>query len=92
MEDGFSHFSRVAENYSRDRPRYPRQLIEWLKTECGLSPADIIADIACGTGQMAELFLENGNCVYGIEPNLDMRRFAEKLLRSSPNMRVHRFL
>jgi len=63
MEDTYSRFSRVAENYVRYRPRYPRQLVEWLKAECGLLPTHRVADIGAGTGLLTELFLENGNRV-----------------------------
>lgn len=84
MEDNYSRFSRVAENYSRYRPHYPHQLVEWLKAECGLSPAQIVADIGSGTGLLTELFLKNGNRVYGVEPNLEMRSAAEHFLRSYP--------
>jgi len=84
MADIYSHYSRIVENYRRYRPRYPHQLVEWLKAECGLSPAQSVADIGAGTGLMAELFLKNGNHVYGVEPNLEMRLAAEYLLRSYP--------
>lgn len=82
MEDTFSHYSRLVENYSRYRPRYPQQLIEWLNAECGLSPAQVVADIGAGTGQLTELFLKNGNPVYGVEPNPEMRLAAEAYLHS----------
>ena len=84
MEDTFSHYSRLVENYSRYRPRYPQQLVEWLRAECGLTSAQIVADIGAGTGQIAELFLKNGNPVYGVEPNREMRFAAEQLLRAYP--------
>ena len=84
MADIYSHYSRIVENYRRYRPRYPHQLVEWLKAECGLSPAQSVADIGAGTGLMAELFLKNGNHVYGVEPNLEMRLAAEYLLRAYP--------
>jgi ubiquinone/menaquinone biosynthesis C-methylase UbiE len=84
MEDTYSHYSQIVELYRRHRPGYPHELIEWLKTECDLSPAHIVADIGAGTGQMTELFLENGNPVYAVEPNSDMRLAAEKLLRVYP--------
>ena len=84
MEDTYSHYSRIVENYSRYRPRYPHQLVAWLKAECGLSPAHSVADIGAGTGLMAELFIKNGNQVYGVEPNVEMRLAAEHLLRSYP--------
>jgi ubiquinone/menaquinone biosynthesis C-methylase UbiE len=84
MEDNYSRFSRVAENYLRYRPRYPRQLVDWLKAECGLLPTQIVADIGSGTGLMTLLFLENGNRVYGVEPNPEMRAGAEEFLRAYP--------
>ena len=34
-----------------------------------------------GTGPLARLFLENGNRVFGVEPNPEMRRAGERLLR-----------
>ncbi len=84
MEDTYSRFSRGVENYIRYRPRYPQQLVDLLKAECGLSPAHIVTDIGSGTGLLTELFLKNGNQVYGVEPNLEMRSAAESLLRSHP--------
>jgi ubiquinone/menaquinone biosynthesis C-methylase UbiE len=39
-----------------------------------------IADIGSGTGISSELFLKNGNAVYGVEPNKEMREAAERLL------------
>lgn len=84
MEDTYSRFSRVVENYRRYRPRYPQQLIAWLEAECGLSSAQVVADIGSGPGFMAELFLNNGHPVYGVEPNLEMRSAAETLLGSNP--------
>ncbi|MDB6064583.1 MAG: Methyltransferase [Pedosphaera sp.] len=49
-----------------------------------MTRASIIADIGSGTGFLTELFLENGNPVLGIEPNLEMRTAAESLLRKYP--------
>ena len=57
MEDTYSHYSRIVENYSRYRPRYPGELLAFLKAECGLAPARVVADIASGTGILTELFL-----------------------------------
>jgi ubiquinone/menaquinone biosynthesis C-methylase UbiE len=84
MEDTYSRFSRVVENYVRYRPHYPPQLVDVLKAECGLLPAQIVADIGSGTGLLTELFLKNGSRVYGIEPNPEMRSAAEHLLRAYP--------
>ena len=86
MTDTFSQYSRTVGYYSRYRPRYPQALIEWLTAAGALSPAQVIADIGSGTGQMTELLLKHGNPVYAIEPNVDMRRVAEQELRAYPRL------
>ncbi len=43
-----------------------------------------MADIGSGTGILSELFLKNGNLVFGVEPNAPMRRAAENLLKAYP--------
>ena len=45
----------------------------------------VIADMGSGTGFLAELFLANGNRVFGIEPNGPMREAGERLLAANPN-------
>jgi len=78
--DPTQRFSARVENYIRYRPSYPPQVLETLRTECGLTASSTIADIASGTGIFTRLLLENGNRVYGIEPNREMREAAERLL------------
>ena len=73
-------FSDRVENYVKYRPHYPKEIIPFLEKEIGLTPSSIIADIGSGTGISAEMFLKNGNTVYGIEPNNEMREAGEKLL------------
>jgi ubiquinone/menaquinone biosynthesis C-methylase UbiE len=53
--------------------------------ECALTKHAIIADIGSGTGKLTELFLNNGNQVFGIEPDPAMRAAAEYALRKYPN-------
>jgi len=73
-------FSARVENYIRYRPGYPADVVETLQKECGLTPAAVVADIACGTGIFTKMLLENGNRVIGVEPNREMREAAERLL------------
>jgi SAM-dependent methyltransferase len=75
-----SRFSDRVENYVRYRPGYPRDAIEILKSTCGLSARHLIADVASGTGIWTRMLLENGNRVFGIEPNTEMREAGERLL------------
>jgi SAM-dependent methyltransferase len=79
-----SRFSDRVENYVRYRPGYPPDVIEELKAECGLVADDVIADIASGTGIWTRMLLENGNPVFGIEPNVEMREAGERLLAAFP--------
>lgn len=78
-------FSQKVENYLKYRPHYPPQVLELLQREIGLRPEWAIADIGSGTGFSAELFLQNGNRVYGVEPNGPMRAAGENYLAPFPN-------
>jgi SAM-dependent methyltransferase len=73
-------FSSRVEHYVRYRPSYPAEVIIVLRDECGLTPEAVVADIASGTGLFTRLLLENGNRVFGVEPNENMRRAGEEFL------------
>jgi SAM-dependent methyltransferase len=79
-----SRFSDRVENYVRYRPGYPSDALQCLRDQCGLKPEHVIADIASGTGIWTRLLLENGNRVFGVEPNTEMRRAGERLLADVP--------
>jgi SAM-dependent methyltransferase len=82
VKDATQRFSSRVENYVRYRPGYPPEALELLKSECGLTPDSVIADIASGTGIFTRMLAENGNRVFGVEPNDEMRRAGERLLES----------
>jgi ubiquinone/menaquinone biosynthesis C-methylase UbiE len=77
-------FSSRVDNYVRYRPGYPREAVDLLKTECGLTPESTVADVASGTGIFSKLLLENGNTVFGVEPNAKMRSAGEEYLAAFP--------
>ncbi|HEV9035002.1 MAG TPA: class I SAM-dependent methyltransferase [Puia sp.] len=80
MSDSTTRFSDRVEDYVKYRPHYPEAVVEYLRATYGLKPEWSIADIGSGTGISTELFLRNGNRVYGIEPNRGMREKGEQLL------------
>jgi SAM-dependent methyltransferase len=80
--DSKERFSSRVADYVRYRPSYPHDALTLLKSECGLRSGHVIADIGSGTGFLSELFLKNGNRVYGIEPNKEMREAGEEYLAS----------
>jgi SAM-dependent methyltransferase len=83
--DSTVRFSNRVENYIRYRPGYPKGIVETLQNECQLTSTSVVADIASGTGIFTRVLLENGNNVFGVEPNREMREAAERLLSSYPN-------
>jgi ubiquinone/menaquinone biosynthesis C-methylase UbiE len=78
-------FSSRVQDYVRYRPSYPREVIGVLQQECSLTRDHVVADIASGTGLFTRLLLENGNQVFGVEPNPDMRRAGEEFLSAYQN-------
>ncbi len=82
VKDATQRFSARVENYVRFRPGYPTEILALLKQECGLTANSVIADIASGTGIFTRMLAENGNRVFGVEPNDEMRRAGEQFLLS----------
>jgi SAM-dependent methyltransferase len=82
--DATLRFSDRVGNYVRYRPGYPAEALQTLKHECGLQPNHGIAEIASGTGIWTRMLLENGNPVFGVEPNPEMRAAGERLLAPFP--------
>jgi SAM-dependent methyltransferase len=82
-----TRFSDRVQFYIKYRPKYPKEILNFFKREFKLSIRHKIADIGSGTGFLSRLFLQNGNVVYGVEPNREMREAAEKLLRQYPNFK-----
>jgi SAM-dependent methyltransferase len=69
-----------VETYAKYRPSYPAAAIDLLEKRCGLRPGATVVDLGSGTGILSRLLLERGARVFGIEPNLEMRRYADNLL------------
>jgi SAM-dependent methyltransferase len=80
-----SRFSDRVENYVRYRPGYPPEALRVLKEACGLAPSHVVADIASGTGIWTRMLLENGNPVFAVEPNAEMRQAGQRLLAGFSN-------
>jgi SAM-dependent methyltransferase len=86
--DPKQRFSNRVADYVRYRPRYPRAVLDLLRDECGLTPESVVADVGSGTGILTQMFLENGNVVYGVEPNAEMRQAGEEFLAAYPKFRT----
>jgi SAM-dependent methyltransferase len=84
-KDPTLRFSNRVEDYVKYRPTYPPALVPALADECGLTREAVVADVGSGTGILTELFLRNGNLVYGVEPNREMREAGAHLLSAYEN-------
>ncbi len=84
MTDTVERFSNRIANYAKYRPAYPSQIVSYLIEKAGLTAASVVADVGCGTGLSTRIFLENGNRVFGVEPNEGMRHTAEECLAEFP--------
>jgi ubiquinone/menaquinone biosynthesis C-methylase UbiE len=64
-----SSFARVADEYERGRPGYPREAIEWL---LGTEPLEVL-DLGAGTGKLSGALADAGHRVIAVEPLAEMR-------------------
>ena len=80
-------FSNRVEDYIKFRPDYPVEILAFLKQKDFLNKESVIADIGSGTGISSELFLKEGNTVFGVEPNKEMREAGERLLSGYKNFK-----
>lgn len=86
MDTDFTkRFSDRVGNYVKYRPGYPSEIISFLRNRLGLNSASSVADIGSGTGISSEIFLKNGNKVFSVEPNDEMRKAAESALSGYSN-------
>jgi SAM-dependent methyltransferase len=86
VSNSTSRFSSRVNDYVRYRPGYPPEVLAFLKNECGLKREHVVADIASGTGIFTRMLLENGNQVFAVEPNPEMRVAGEKFLAGFSNL------
>jgi SAM-dependent methyltransferase len=81
-------FTGRVESYRRFRPSYPAEIVDPLRRGCELTADSLIADIAAGTGLLAEVFLAAGFSVTAVEPNEEMRAACAVLQGKFPKLRV----
>jgi ubiquinone/menaquinone biosynthesis C-methylase UbiE len=84
MNDNINKFSDKAENYDKYRLGYSNEILKYFD-KYNFSNDSIVADVGSGTGKLARLFLDNGNIVYAVEPNDNMRNIANSSLNAFKN-------
>ena len=84
IPDPTKRFSSRVDNYVKFRPDYPPDVLGVLRSRCGLIPETVVADVGSGTGIFTRQLLANGNTVYGVEPNAEMRAAGAEFLAAFP--------
>lgn len=59
-------------------PRFDKKFYNNFFKETGITKNSVLADIGCGTGRITIDLLENGNKVYAIDPDINMREICLK--------------
>jgi SAM-dependent methyltransferase len=86
VSNSTTRFSPRVNDYVRYRPGYPAEVLTFLQNECGLKREHVVADIASRTGIFTRMLLENGNHVFAVEPNAEMRAAGESFLAGFSNL------
>ena len=71
-------FDDCAEDYDRERPSYPRELIDAAMKRGALSAGDPVVEVGCGTGLLTEALLAAGLHVEAVDPGKNMIRLARR--------------
>jgi ubiquinone/menaquinone biosynthesis C-methylase UbiE len=78
-------FARVAREYDRGRPGYPREAIEWL---LGVDALEVL-DLGAGTGKLTDALLAAGHRVIAVEPLAEMRAILTATLPAVQALAAH---
>jgi ubiquinone/menaquinone biosynthesis C-methylase UbiE len=82
-------FDGVAEEYDRERPSYPTELIEAAMKRGGLSAGDPVVEVGCGTGLLTAALVAAGLRVEAVDPGENMIRLARRRVGDGAPVRFH---
>ena len=83
-------FDGVADEYDRERPSYPDELIAAAIERGGLSGGDPVVEVGCGTGLLTAALLAHGLRVDAVDPGENMIRLARRRVGDGADVRFHR--
>ncbi len=81
-------FNGVAIEYDRNRPAYPKALVDRACEVAGIGDGDRVLEIGCGTGQLTRSLLARGLRVTALEPGDQLIRVAEENLKEAGDVQL----
>lgn len=72
-------YTNKAKYYSKYRPTYPNECVEYILSESNLKENSCIADIGAGTGIFTKKLIDKDFIIYAIEANEDMFNELKRL-------------
>jgi SAM-dependent methyltransferase len=73
-------FDQVADEYDRNRPSYPDELVDQACRVAGLRDGDRVLEIGCGSGQLTRSLAARGLHVTALEPGPNLMALARQNL------------
>src|SRR5215470_13486194 len=71
-------FDGVADDYGRERPTYPDELVDTACAIGGLNAGAEVLEVGCGAGQLTGALVTRGLRVHAIDPGPNMVRVARE--------------
>jgi ubiquinone/menaquinone biosynthesis C-methylase UbiE len=81
-------FDRIAEEYDRARPEYPRELIDRVCARAALQPGSRVVEVGCGTGKLTRDLAARGLELDAIDPGPRLVALARRHA-PAPSVRFH---
>lgn len=81
-------FSNRVDTYTKYRPSYPAEAIDYLYDTVGLTAESEVLDVGAGTGIFSRLLLDRGSRVTAAEPNEAMREAALAASQDNPRFKA----
>jgi SAM-dependent methyltransferase len=82
-------FDRIADEYDKIRPGYPRELYERIVSFGALTPAARVLEVGVGTGKATVPLAERGFAVVGLEPGAKLAAIARANLAGFARVSIH---
>jgi SAM-dependent methyltransferase len=81
---GFSHDAQI---YSRGRPGFPPESLDWLTQDLRLGPGKLAIELGAGTGKFTKLLVRTGAEIVAVEP---VSAMLAELAAEQPHIRALR--